>query len=184
MAERTKSPTEVTTGKDIRFSYANVFVATIAPGSTIAKFSTSLIWKKTNKAFTAVINAAVEAAKKKGVSDLWKGKLPPVLKMPVRDGDVDRPDDANYAGCYFMNASSTTRPGVVDENKQEILNKDDFYSGCYGRANINFYAFDKNGSKGIACGLNHVQKIADGDRLGSGRPDIDDAFGDDDGDIM
>ena len=88
------------------------------------------------------------------------------LRTPLRDGDIDRPDDPAYANAYFVNANSTTAPGVVDANRNEILDKSEVYSGCYGRASISFYAFNANGNKGIACGLNNLQKIKDGEPLG------------------
>ena len=79
---------------------------------------------------------------------------------------MERPDDPAYANAYFVNANSTTAPGVVDANRNEILDKSEVYSGCYGRASISFYAFNANGNKGIACGLNNLQKIKDGEPLG------------------
>ena len=88
------------------------------------------------------------------------------LRTPLRDGDLERPDDPAYANAYFVNANSTTAPGVVDANRNEILDKSEVYSGCYGRASISFYAFNANGNKGIACGLNNLQKIKDGEPLG------------------
>lgn len=68
----------------------------------------------------------------------------------------------------FVNANSDNRPGIVDINLNPIIEKEDFYSGCYGRASINFYAFNTNGNKGVACGLNNLQKLADGERLSGG----------------
>ena len=90
----------------------------------------------------------------------------PFSKPPLRDGDLERPDDAAYAGCYFVNANSATAPGIVDADRQPILDRSEVYSGVYGRASINFYAFNSNGNKGIACGLNNLQKIKDGEPLG------------------
>ncbi len=65
-----------------------------------------------------------------------------------------------------MNANSATAPGVVDANRNDILDRSKVYSGCYGRASINFYAYNANGNRGIACGLNNLQKIRDGEPLG------------------
>lgn len=89
-----------------------------------------------------------------------------VLKTPLRDGDVERPDDEAYADAYFINANSATAPGIVDADRNPILDRFEVYSGVYGRASINFYAFNSNGNKGIACGLNNLQKIRDGEPLG------------------
>ena len=117
------------------------------------------------------IKAAIEAAYKEGESRL-KGNgrtVPPLssIKTPLRDGDVERPDDPAYANAYFINANSTTAPGIVDADCNPILTHSEVYSGVYGRASITFYAFNSNGNKGIACGLNNLQKIRDGEPLGS-----------------
>jgi hypothetical protein len=109
--------------------------------------------------------------------------VPPlaILKTPLRDGDTERPDDEAYADCYFVNANSGTAPGIVDADRNEILNRSEVYSGVYGRASINFYAFNSNGNKGIACGLNNLQKIRDGEPLG-GKSRAEDDFATDDED--
>ncbi|ASB66975.1 hypothetical protein S101413_03558 [Bacillus velezensis] len=74
-----------------------------------------------------------------------------------------------------MNASSKTKPGIVDRNLNHIIDSEELYSGCYGRVSINFYAFNTAGNKGIACGLNNIQKLEDGDYLG-GRSRAEDDF--------
>jgi hypothetical protein len=134
------------------------------------KFSVSLIIPKSDTVTVGKIKAAIEEAYRDGQSKL-KGNAKTVpalstLRTPLRDGDLERPDDPAYANAYFVNANSTTAPGVVDANRNEILDKSEVYSGCYGRASISFYAFNANGNKGIACGLNNLQKIKDGEPLG------------------
>lgn len=116
------------------------------------------------------IKAAIEEAYRDGQSKL-KGNAKSVpalstLRTPLRDGDLERPDDPAYANAYFVNANSATAPGVVDTNRNDILDRSEVYSGCYGRASISFYAFNANGNRGIACGLNNLQKIKDGEPLG------------------
>ena len=88
---------------------------------------------------------------------------------------------STYAGCYFINANSATAPGIVDADRQPILERSEVYSGVYGRASINLYAFNSNGNKGIACGLNNLQKISDGEPLG-GKSRAEDDFASDDDD--
>ena len=95
------------------------------------------------------------------------GSVPKLLKGGLRDGDVEMEDPA-YEGCYFIKANSVQKPGVVEENLNPILDQSEFYSGCYGRASITFYPYNAQGSKGIACGLNNVQKLEDGEKLGGG----------------
>ena len=170
--------TKVITGK-VRFSYANVWAPKSINGGD-EKYSVSLIIPKSDKKTIADIQAAIELAKKEGASK-FGGKVPASLKLPLRDGDVDRPDDEAYKGCYFVNANSKDRPGIVDKSVKPILDQAELYSGCYGRASISFYAFNQNGNKGIACGLQNLQKLADGEPLGArSRADEDFTTADDD----
>ena len=96
------------------------------------------------------------------------------MKLPLRDGDAERDDEA-YKGAYFVNANSTTAPQIVDKAVQPILDRSEVYSGCCARVSINFYAFNTNGNKGIACGLGNIQKVRDGEPL-SGRTSAADDF--------
>lgn len=181
------NPTKVITGPNTRWSYANVLEPKSINGSA-PKYSISLIIPKSDTATVGKINAAIQAAYEDGESKLkGSGKtVPPlsVLKTPLRDGDVERPDDPNYAGAYFINANSTTAPGIVDADRQPILDRAEIYSGVYGRASINLYAFNSNGNKGIACGLNNLQKIRDGEPLGGKTRAEDDFATEDDDDFL
>ena len=175
------NPTQVITGKDTRWSYCHVWEPKSIAGST-PKYSVSLIIPKTDTITINKIKAAIAAAYEEGQSKLkGNGRSGPALsgwKTPLRDGDVDRPDDEAYAGCYFINANSVTQPGIVDADRNPILTRSEIYSGVYGRASINFYAYNSNGNRGIACGLNNLQKIRDGEPLG-GRTRAEDDFADD-----
>ncbi len=184
MAKKLKNPTKVITGPDTRWSYANVWEAKAINGGT-PKFSLSLIIPKSDTATVEAIENATEAAYDIGSAKL-KGNsrsIPPLsaIKTPLRDGDIEKPDDEAYANSYFLNANSTTAPGIVDADRQPILDRSEVYSGCYGRASITFYAFNSNGNKGIACGLNNLQKIRDGEPL-DGHTRAEDDFADDDDD--
>ena len=164
------NPTKVITGKDTRWSYANVWEPKSINGST-PKYSVSLIIPKSDKVTIEKIKKAIEAAYREGEAKL-KGNsktLPPLraIKTPLRDGDLERPDDPTYANSYFINANSSTAPGIVDIDLNPILNRSEVYSGVYGRASVSFYAFNSNGNRGIACGLGNLQKIRDGEPLGS-----------------
>ena len=178
-----QSNTRVVTGL-VRLSYANVWEPKSINGST-PKFSVSLIIPKTDVATVKKIKAAIEAAYHEGEAKLkGNSKSVPALsliKTPLRDGDTERPDDPNYAGSYFVNANSATAPGIVDADCQPILTRSEVYSGVYGRASISFYAFNSNGNRGIACGLNNLQKLRDGEPLG-GRASAESDFADDDDD--
>ena len=163
------NPTKVITGPNTRWSYANVLEPKSINGSA-PKYSISLIIPKTDTITIEKIKAAIKAAYTEGENKLkGNGKtVPPlsVLKTPLRDGDKERPDDEAYKGCWFINANSATAPGIVDADRQPILDTSEVYSGVYGRASINFYAFNSNGNKGIACGLNNLQLIRPGEPLG------------------
>ena len=167
---KSSNPMKVITGPDTRWSYANVWEAKSINGGT-PKFSVSLIVPKSDAKTVVKIKAAIEAAYHEGESKLkGNGKtVPPLaaLKTPLRDGDAERPDDEAYADAYFINANATTAPGIVDADRNPILTRSEVYSGVYGRASISFYAFNSNGNRGIACGLNNLQKIRDGEPLGS-----------------
>ena len=178
-----KNPMKVITGLNTRWSFANVWEAKSINGGT-PKFSVSLIIPKSDTKTVAKIKAAIEAAYREGEAKLkGNGKtVPPLssIKTPLRDGDTERPDDPAYTNAYFINANSTTAPGIVDADRQPILERSEVYSGVYGRASINFYAFNSNGNRGIACGLNNLQKIRDGEPLGGkSRPEDDFATVDD-----
>ena len=168
-ANRVTNPMKVITGPDTRWSYANVWEPKSINGGT-PKYSVSLIIPKSDTVTVAKIKAAIEAAYQEGQGKL-KGNgrsVPPLaaIKIPLRDGDVERPDDPTYAGAYFINANSPTAPGIVDADCNPVLTRSEVYSGVYGRASINLYAFNSNGNKGIACGLNNLQLIRAGEPLG------------------
>jgi hypothetical protein len=170
---RNKGMGKVVTG-EVRFSYANVWEPKSINGGD-EKYSVSILIPKSDKKTIAAINAAIEEAKEAG-KEKWNGKIPPNLKLPLRDGDIDREDDPVYAGHYFINANSNQQPGIVDKKVQPILNQSEFYSGCYGKAAVTFYAFNANGNRGIACGLQNLQKLRDGEALGGGRSRAEDDF--------
>ena len=181
------NPCKVITGKDTRWSYANVWEPKAINGGA-PKYSVSLIIPKSDTVTVAKIRAAIEAAYKEGEAKL-KGNgrsVPPLtaIKNPLRDGDTERPDDPAYANAYFVNANSSTAPGIIDADHNEIITHSEVYSGVYGRASINFYAFNSNGNRGIACGLNNLQKIRDGEPLGGKASAASDFDTDDDDDFL
>ena len=186
MSKNFVNPTKVITGAGTRWSYANVWEAKSINGGA-PKYSVSLIIPKSDTKTIEKIKAAIQAAYEEGEAKLkGNGKTVPalsVLKTPLRDGDLERPDDEAYANSYFVNANSGTAPGIVDADRQPIIDHSEVYSGVYGRASINFYAFNSNGNKGIACGLNNLQKMRDGEPLG-GKTRAEDDFADDDEDFL
>ena len=171
-------PTKVVTGK-VRFCYANVFEPTAMNEGDTPKYNVCILIPKSDTKTVEKIKAAIEAAKAAGKAKLAdkSGRIPTTIKTPLRDGDDERGDDPAFEGMYFINANSQRKPSIVDKDLNPIMDKSEFYSGCYGRASINFYAFNVS-SKGIAAGLNNLQKLADGEML-SGGSTADEDFGGD-----
>jgi len=174
--------TKVITGK-VRFSYLNVFEPKAINEGDTPKYGVSLIIPKKDKATIKKIEKAIQDALEEGKTSKFGGKIPKGFKNPLRDGDEEREDDEVYAGCMFVNANSPRKPGLVDENLDPVMDKGVMYSGCYGRASVNFYAFNSNGNKGVACGLNNLQKLEDGEALGANISTAEDDFGGED-DLM
>lgn len=170
--------TKVTTGK-VRFCYEHVFEPSAMNEGDEPKYSVCILIRKEDKATVDKIKKAIEAAKEAGKSIIAdkNGKIPATLKTPLRDGDEERSDDEAFAGCFFINANSNRKPAIVNKDLEPIMEKSEFYSGCYGRASINFYAYNVN-SKGIAAGLNNLQKLEDGEPLAGGSSPEDDFGGD------
>lgn len=178
------NPTKVITGV-ARLSYVHVFEPKSINGSE-PKYSVAVLIPKTDKATIEKLKLAMNAALEHGKTSKFGGKVPPNLKMPLRDGDVDRPDDDVYKGHYFINCNSDKRPGIAKPvgkhpdgrtKFQEITDTTELYSGCYGRVSINFYAFNINGNRGIAAGLGNIVKVQDGEPL-AGRASVEREFAD------
>ena len=170
--------TKVITNK-VRFSYVNIFRSRAFREGQDAKFSICLLIPKEDKAGLAKIQRAIDEAVQEGISSKWGGKQPKNLHLPLRDGDLERADEApEYEGMMFLNANSSSKPGIVDKDLNEILDPDEVYSGCWGRASINFFPYDSNGNRGVGVGLNNIQKLKDGERLGAARANAEDDFGD------
>ena len=150
-----------------RLSYANLWEPKASVEGATPKYSVSVIIPKSDKKTVADIRKAIEEALQEGIGK-FGGRKPAVYKNPLRDGDVERPDDPAYKDSYFVNANSITQPKIVDRNVLPILEHSEIYSGVYARVSLSFYAFNRNGNKGVACGLGNVQKIRDGEPLGGG----------------
>ena len=173
------NPAKVITGV-CRLSYANIWQAKSINGGA-PKYSASVLIPKSDTKTVAKVKAAIQAAYEEGEGKLkGNGKTAPSLaslKTPFRDGDTERPDDEAYAGHWFINANSNTAPGVVDANREPIYDTSEIYSGVYARVSLSFYAFNSNGNRGIACALQNIQKVRDGEALG-GKSKAEDDFND------
>ena len=160
-----------------RLSYTHVFTKYAPDGDTDnGKYMTNVLIPKSEKETVKALQQAIEAAKKSGIVSKWGGKEPKNLELPLRNGDTDK-DDEVYEDCFFINAKSSTRPGICDKNKNPIVDEEEIYSGVYAYVSVSFYPYDKNGNRGIACGLNNIMKFKDGERLG-GRTSAESDFAD------
>ena len=161
--------TKVITGL-ARLSYVHVWEPSAVNDEGEKKYSVSLIIPKSDKATIEKIKAAIEVAKEAGKTKF--GKVATGFENPLRDGDIERPEDDAYANSWFINAKAKTKPGIVNASAEPIMNQDEVYSGCYGRASITFYPYGQGGKKdakalgGVAAGLNHIMKVKDGELLG------------------
>ena len=163
-----ENSTKVVTGK-VRFCYVNVFEPTALNEGDTPKYNICILIPKSDTKTLKAIETAIENAKIAGKAKIAdkNGRSPSTLKAPLRDGDEERGDDPAFEGMMFVNANSTRKPSIVDKDLNPIMSQEEFYSGCYGRASINFYAFNVQ-SKGIAAGLNNLQKLEDGEQLAGG----------------
>lgn len=169
-------PTKVITGT-VRLSYAHLFEPFSFNDDQEPKYSVVLLIPKSDKATIKKIKAAQKAALEQGKSSKFGGKIPTNWSNTLRDGDEEKDleDNPEFAGHYFMTVSARTRPGIVDRDVQPILDSTEVYSGCYARASINAFPYSVSGNKGVSFGLNHIQKIKDGEPLG-GRSNAEDDF--------
>ncbi len=172
--------TAVTTGK-ARLSYEHLFKPYAHQQGQEEKFSVTILVPKSDVATKSRIDAAIAAATQAGISKCWNGAKPPIVAIPVYDGDGVRPTSGEpfgeeCKGCWVFTASSKQAPQVVDLQLNPIINPSEVYSGCYARVSVNFFPYNSNGKRGIGCGLNAVQKLEDGEPLG-GRISVEEAFG-------
>lgn len=184
------SETEIVTG-EVRLSYAHLFTPYSSDPNKDAKYSVCILVDKEDKKTIKLIQDAVRNATAIGAKSKWSGKVPKSLHNPLRDGDAEKDLDQNpeYEGCFFLNANSTRKPGLVDRRGAEIIDPEELKSGDYAKVDINFYPYSNTGNNGIACGINNVLKTRDGERLGGSGISAQAAFADefedgDDDDII
>ena len=160
-------PTQVILGPDTLLSYVHLDEPRSVNGDT-AVYSLSPIIDKGEIEDIANLRGAIEAAYKEGADILKnKGVVPPLKSIwnPLRDGDLDRPEDPAYAHSFFLNAKAY-KPVDIRGPELEKLDPTEVYSGCRGCVALEFKAFNSKGNRGISCRLLGVQKIRDGEPLG------------------
>ena len=162
--------TRVMTGK-VRLSYVHLFKPYAADKGQEEKYSCVILLPKTDVQTKLKLDAAINAAIEKGISEKWNGVKPPKLANPIYDGDGVRPNGdpfgAECKGCWVFTASSKIdrQPGIVNIKNIPITNQSEIYSGIYARVSVNFFPYAMGGNRGIGCGLGNVQKLMDGEPL-------------------
>lgn len=165
-------------------SYPHLLEAHSFPGSDQKpKFSTRILIPKTDKVTIAAINAEVEKTLERSLDRVFGGKMPGNWMHPLKDGDVEYPDDENYAGCFFVNAKSNNRPRVAvklpEDDFRRPAEHDDVYGGVKAKCGIGFGAYNQAGNRGVSCYLNTVMIVGKGERIGGGGGSLDGDFGED-----
>ena len=161
---------------EVRFSYLHVFEPWSADDNDNKNYTATLLIPKDNTKLVNLVNKAIQEAYEAAVTEVWGGKRPPLKNVsPLRDGDEPKKDGTDrgeaYAGHWFINSKSKSKPGVVDRSMMPIMDKDEFYSGCYGHASVVFRGFLNNGNMGITVYLNNLLKTRDGEPLGGAKTD-------------
>lgn len=182
------NPTHVVTGK-VRFSYEHImkpYANTSTDPSAEPKYSATVLVPKSDTTTMARINAAITAAKKRGVEAKKYRDGTPVDKLPtpIWDGDGYRADGYTEFGpeckgmwVFTASCGQDRKPGVVDAGGNPILDPTEIYSGIWGRVSVDFFPYNFAGKQGVGCSLCNVQKLSDGEPLGASRPSAADDFG-------
>lgn len=175
--------TKVVTGK-VRFSFCHIFEPSEPQGGGDPKYSVTLLIPKSDTATLSKIKQAMAEARDNFCKRNGANALPAKPVHTLHDGDGQRAGGDDFGpeckDCYVITVSSKAKPVIVDAFRNEVTDPAEVYSGCYGRASINFYGYSKNGKKGISAGLLSVQKLHDGEPFGTvgSADDFDDGYTD------
>ncbi len=180
MAEKKKSEdkyakTRVTTPK-FRVSYPAVFTPKTfkdAKGNeTAPRYQVTMLFASDTD--LSSLKKAVFAAKvaKWGPN---KEKWPKGMRSPFRDGSEKNDTEGYGEGIIFVTASGDRKPGLVSQKLKKIEREEDFYAGCWARAEVVAFAYETMGNKGVSFGLRNIQKMGD-DESFSGQRAAEDVF--------
>lgn len=170
-----QDPTRIVTGR-VRLSYAHLFTPRAKKPGDEPKYSATLLIPKTDVVTKQRIDAAINFAIQQATASRWNNVRPPIVPVPIHDGDGVKPSDGmpfgeECRGHWVLTASEKAdrKPDIVDINLNPIINQSEVYSGIYARVSIRFFGYNSNGKKGIGCSLGNVQKLEDGEPLGGSR---------------
>lgn len=144
-----------------RFAYLNCW-RPVTQYNGVQKYTVAAIIDKNDKETITQVEDAIEYVKNQSIQ-LWGGRIPMNLKLPLHDGDEEKPDNSTFKNCYYINAKSKEPPQIVDNKVQTITDQTEVYSGCYGKISMTFYSYNLGGAKGIAAWLGNIQKLKDGE---------------------
>lgn len=115
------------------------------------------------KAIMAAVDKASVEKFKKPVLVMAKAST---FKFPLHRGEEKEYGGYGPGVVFFTMGSTKRKPGIVNKNGESLTQdgNEEFYAGCWARASVNPYAFDKMG-KGVAIGLGNIQKLGEGERL-------------------
>lgn len=169
MAEPKKENKKIITPV-FRASFANVFKPRSPFEGQEPVYSVQMLFPKSTdlKPLKEAVRAAI--VKKWGAD---KAEWPKNLRLPFKDGNEKNLED--YKDMTVIEARSKMKPGVVDQNVQDIIEASEFYSGCWARATVTCFAYDKAGNRGVSFGLQNLQKVKD-DTAFSGKRNPKDDF--------
>ena len=167
--------TQVVTG-EVRLSFVHVFEPTkVSESDKEAKYGLTIIIPKDDTKTINAIKAAIQKAAEKGAQKHFGGRVPTNVKNTLKDGDTETDDLGElknvkypeYKGCMYMSLSTKFKPKVLDENRNEMIDPTEMYSGCYGRVSLTCFAYSGDGQRGVSACLNNVMKTRDGEPLTS-----------------
>lgn len=157
-----------------RASFPNLIKSRLNEMSGKSEYSVDILFDK--KTDLSKLKDLVDST----IKERWGTKIPKVLIQPIKDGDGTKrngePYGEEYHGHYFVTVKNTRKPGVVDSQNEDILTEEEIYGGCYIRASINAFAYDRSGNCGVSFSLNNVQKVKDGEAFGAARVAAADEF--------
>lgn len=170
---------------EVRFSYLHAFEPWKSDDDDKEpQYTATLLIPKSDVKLVEQVKKAIRQAYDAAVTEKWGGKKPQegFWFDPLQDGDSPKQDGEPrgeaYEGHWFINSKSRTQPGVVDKNKQPIIDSEEFYSGCYGFASVAFSGFTFGKKMGVSCFLNNLLKSRDGEPLGGARSTAESDFQD------
>lgn len=144
--------------------------------SCVALFTPSEFSEKDKQKWQALIAACNKVSLenfKKPMKELDRS----VYKTPFHKGEEKEQYAGFGAGVIFFTMSAyTRRPGIVGIDGVTPLDPGELYPGCYARASVN--PFGNAQWKSISIGMNHIQKLGEGERL-DGATSAEEDFGQD-----